>query len=125
MNNFTTLKKEILEAMEKININNLPNFITDSVKLINPKLRCYYNFSINDFKTLLENSSTYDEYAKIIVSLDPHKQYSFYTQESLNDLLDYCLDSNDIIAHDEIKEKAVLHGNLYWIVNDLNKKHWL
>lgn len=100
--------------------------INKSIQNINAKLRVYYNFSIADFQQLLEGITTYEEYQKVIGSLNPRKQYSFHTKEDYADFIEYLTeqkDNNTIKIMEDAKVK--INDNLYqFSTSNLNQKYW-
>lgn len=120
--NYENFKKDI-ETIKNIE-GDTTTLITRIVQTVNKKLRCYYNFSINSFYELVEGCNTYEEFCKILLDMDAHKEYEFETLESYNDFLDYLLKNEDVKIYDEvIQNTKQINDNLYVRTNDLNSKH--
>ena len=106
------------------------NLINDIIKMNNPKVRVYYNFSIQDFTNLVAGASNLEELQEVIKNLDGKKQYSIYTKESLNEFLDYLLNDDEedgLKLFDDIQQnKKQINENLYiQCTSDLRQIHWL
>ena len=129
MNKMLQELKGILED-EKTTHELRTNLINDIVKLNNSKVRVYYNFSIQDFINLVTGSSSLEELQEVIKNLDGRKQYSIYTEEDLDDFLDFLLtdeEEDGLKLFDDIQQnKKQINDNLYIVCNgDLKQTSWL
>ena len=129
MNKMLQELKEVLED-KKTTHELRTNLINDIVKLNNSKVRVYYNFSIQDFINLVTGASTPGELQEILRNLDGRKQYSIYTEEDLDDFLDFLLtdeEEDGLKLFDDIQQnKKQINDNLYIVcIGDLKRTSWL
>lgn len=129
MLNFENFKNEMLECINSnAPTNKKQELINKAVQLINPKIRCYYNFSISDFMELLKGSETYEDYNKAISALDSNRQYMIYTKEEYEDFKEFLNSDMAEDGENTIKRmessKLIINENLYvFDTNELNPIH--
>lgn len=129
MLNFKNFKNEMLECINSnATINKKQELINKAVQLINPKIRCYYNFSISDFIELLKGSEIYEDYNKAISTLNSSRQYMIYTKEEYEDFKEFLNSDMADDGESTIKRmessKLIINENLYiFDTNELNPIH--
>lgn len=125
---FEKFKNEMLELINGTNLDNpsIIKLINKTIAVSNPTIRVYYNFSIQDFTNLLENTSV-TEFDGMLKRMDSRKQYSIETKESLDDFIEFLIEEEDFELLRNINSKIKkINDNLFiYETGQLSPKYWV
>lgn len=133
-----TIRTGIKEVLHNINGNHNKAVLTINKGLmcINPKIRAYYNFSLDSLKYLVENTDE-QEFETVVKGLDGHKQYSIYDSKELEDFKEFLKEdieesegedkANSIKLLNSLNDDIIkVNDNLYiHCIGDLEPQHWI
>lgn len=91
-NNFEQLKNEVCEVIESKlsgNEKTVINFINTILSKFNSSLTVRKNLSIGSFKTLLNNSSSVEEFQNYLNRLDSNKEYEINSLQDINEAYEF------------------------------------
>jgi hypothetical protein len=91
-NNFEQLKNEVCEVIESKlsgNEKTVINFINTILSKFNSSLTVRKNLSIGSFKTLLNNSSSAEEFQNYLNRLDSNKEYEINSLQDINEAYEF------------------------------------